>query len=71
VALAGAGVADQAQRQALLHPVAAGQSVDDGGVDVGVGVEVERTQALVPRERGGLDPPFGATPGPVVALGHE
>ena len=71
VGLAGAGVADQAQRLALLDPVAGGEGVDDGGVDVGVGVEVEVAQRLLPGEPGGLDPPFGAAAGAVVALGHQ
>jgi hypothetical protein len=39
--LAGAGVPDQAQRLALLDPLALGQGVDDRGIDAGVGVEVE------------------------------
>jgi hypothetical protein len=38
---AGAGVPDQAQRLALLDPLALGQSVDDRGIDAGVGLEVE------------------------------
>jgi hypothetical protein len=45
--------------------------VDGGRVDGGVGVEVERADRLVAREAGGLDPPLGAAPGPVVALGHQ
>ena len=39
--LAGAGVPDQAQRLALLDPLALGQGVDDRGIDAGVGLEVE------------------------------
>ena len=39
--LAGAGVPDQAQRLALLGPLALGQGVDDRGIDAGVGLEVE------------------------------
>jgi hypothetical protein len=57
VRLAGAAVADQAQRQALLDPLAGGQGMDDGGIDIGVGVEVEAAQGLFPGEPGGLDPP--------------
>jgi hypothetical protein len=45
--------------------------VDDGWVDVGVGVEVEDAQALVAGKRGRFDAAFGAAPGPVVAFGHE
>ena len=37
-------VADQAERKAFLHPIAGGEGVDDGGVDVRVGVEVEGAQ---------------------------
>lgn len=44
VGLAGAGVADQAERQALLDPFALGEGVDHGRVDVGVGVEVELSE---------------------------
>jgi hypothetical protein len=39
--LASAGVPDQAQRLALLDPLALGQGVDDRGIDAGVGLEVE------------------------------
>ena len=39
--LAGAGVPDQAQRLALLDPLALGQGVDDRGIDAGVAFEVE------------------------------
>ena len=38
---AGAGVPDQAQRLALVDPLAPGQGVDDRGIDAGVGLEVE------------------------------
>jgi hypothetical protein len=44
VGLAGAGVADQAERKSFPDPVAGGEGVDDGGVDVRVGVEVEGAQ---------------------------
>jgi hypothetical protein len=71
VGFAGAGVADQAEREALFDPVAGGQGVDDGGVEVGVGVEVEGAQRLLAGEPGGFDPPFGAAAGAVVALGHQ
>jgi hypothetical protein len=45
--LAGAGVPDQAQRLALLDPLALGQDVDDRGIDAGVGLEVEAAQGLL------------------------
>jgi hypothetical protein len=53
VGLAGAGVADQAERLALADPVAAGEGVDQGGVDGGVGVEVEVGQPFLAGEPGG------------------
>jgi hypothetical protein len=42
VGLAGAGVADEAERLALLDPFAAGEGVEGGRVDVRIRVEVER-----------------------------
>lgn len=69
--LAGAGVADQAERLPLLHPLAGRKRVDDGGIDVGISVEVELPQRLLPGEGRGLDPALGAAPGPVVALGQQ
>jgi hypothetical protein len=71
VGLAGAGVADEAERQPFLHPVAGGQGVDDGGVDGRVGVEGEGAQRFLAGEPGGLDLALGAAAGAVVALGHE
>ncbi|MDQ0771716.1 hypothetical protein QF026_000182 [Streptomyces aurantiacus] len=71
VGLADAGVSAQAERLALLEPFAGGEGVDGGRVDAGVGVEVEHPQALDPGEGSGLDPAFGASAGPVVALGHQ
>jgi hypothetical protein len=71
VGLASARVADQAERQSLLDPLAGRQGVNDGCVDVPVGLEVEGPQRLLPRELRRLDPPFGASPGPVVTLGHQ
>ncbi len=71
VRLAGTGVSHQAQRQALLYPLAGGQGVDGGGVQTGVGGEVEGPQRFLPGEPGALDPAFGAAAGPVVALGHQ
>jgi hypothetical protein len=69
--LAGARVADQAERLAFLDPVAGGQGVDGGRVDAQVGVEVEGPKGLVARKGGGLDPALGTPAGPVVALGHQ
>ena len=43
----------------LLDPFALGEGVDHGGIDVGVGVEVEGPQGLLAGELGGLDPAFG------------
>jgi len=69
--LAGAGVPDQTQRLSLLDPFALGEGVDHGGIDVGVGVEVEGPQGLLAGELGGLDPAFGPASGAIVALGTE
>lgn len=71
VGFAGAGVADQAEWQAFLDPVAFGEGVNDGGVDVVVGEEVEGPQSFVAGERGGFDASFGAAPVAVIAFGHE
>jgi len=71
VALAGAAVADQAERLALGDPGAGGELGDDGGLGVRVGVVVEVGQPLLPREAGGADSAGGAASVAVVALGHE
>lgn len=71
VRFAGAGVADQTQRLPLLDPFALGEGVDHGGVDVGVGVEVEGPQGLLPGELGGLDPTLGPASCTVVTLGEQ
>jgi hypothetical protein len=55
----------------LLDPFAGSEGVDDGRVDVGVGVEVEGAQRLLSWERGGFDPAVGAATGAVVAFGHK
>ncbi len=48
-----------------------GEGVDHGGIDVGVGVEVEGPQGLLAGELGGLDPAFGPASGAIVALGKQ
>ena len=55
VGLAGAGVPDQAQRVAAADPVAGGELVDGGGVDVGVRGEVEVGEPFLAGEAGALD----------------
>ena len=71
VALAGPGVPDQAQWFAVADPLAAGEGVDGGGVDRGVGLVVEVGQPLLPRESGGVQPGMGATLFAVHALAHQ
>jgi len=66
VGLAGAGVADEAEREPFPDPVAGGEGVDDGGVDAGVEVEVEGAQRFLAGEPGGLDLALGAAAGAVV-----
>ena len=68
VGLAGAGVADEAERFAGGDPGAGGEGVDGGGVDVGVGVEVEVLEPLLAREPGGLNPSGGAAAIAVVLI---
>ncbi len=69
--LAGTGIADQAQRLALADPVAGGQLVDSGWVDVAVGVEVEVAQPFLAWESGRFDPADGGTAVAVVAFGQQ
>ena len=71
VGLAGAGVADQAERLARADPVAGGEGVDDGGADAGVGAEVEVGEPFRAGEPGAADLPLGAAAVAVVAFGHE
>jgi hypothetical protein len=52
-----------------IHPHPA--RVDGGRVDVRVRVEIEVGQPLVTGKPGCFDPPDGAAPGPVVALGQQ
>jgi hypothetical protein len=54
-----------------FDPGAARQLVDDRGVDVGVGVEVEFLDPLVAGEAGVMDAPGRAALIPVVALDHH
>ena len=69
--LAGARVADQAERFALGDPGAGGELGDNGGLDAWVGVVVEVGQPLLAGEPGGGDPAGRAASVAVVALGHE
>ena len=71
VRLAGARVADQAERAALADPVAGGELADQGRVQGGVGGEVELVEPLCAREPGGVETALGASDGAVVALGHD
>jgi hypothetical protein len=71
VGLAGAGVADEAQRFAFFDPLAGGQGVDERGCDGGVGGEVEVVEPFLPGEAGGFQAAFGAAAVAVLALGHE
>ena len=65
VGLAGAGIADQAERVAGLDPGGLGEGADDLGRDVGVLREVEVLGALVAREARLFDP---AELAPLVAV---
>ena len=71
VALARAGVADQAKWLAAADPVAGRESVYGRGVDVRVGVEVEVTEPLVPREPGCLDASDRGAAVAVIALRQQ
>ena len=71
VGLAGAGVADQAERLALADPVAGRQGAEHGGADAGVGVEVEVGQPFRAGEPGAADLPLGAAAVAVLAFTHE
>jgi hypothetical protein len=71
MALACAGVTDEAEGLAFAHPLAGGQGVDDGRVNVGVGCVIECAQGLLAREGGGSDAAFGAPTGAIVTLGEE
>ena len=51
----------KAERLAFLHPLAGLERVDDGRVDVAVGVDVERAQRLLLGEHGGFDAPLRAS----------
>ncbi len=69
--LSGAGVTDEAERLPAPDPIAGGEGVDGGGVDVRVRVKVEIAEPLVPREPGRLDAPDGRAPVAVVALRQQ
>jgi hypothetical protein len=70
VGLAGARVAEQAHRFALVEVVALGQG-GDGGRRHGRRREVEVAEALGAREAGFFEAPLPASFGPVVDLGGE
>lgn len=67
----GPGVPDQTQRLALADPVAGGEGSDGGGIDIGVGIEIEVGQPLFARETSSLDPPHHTSPVTVVAFGKQ
>lgn len=69
--LAGSRVADQAQRVTAADPVAGGEGVDGGRVDVRVGLEVEVSEPLVPREPGRFDSAERGAAVPVVTFREE
>lgn len=56
---------------ASANPVAGGEGIDGGGIDVRVRVEVEIPEPLVPREPCCFDAPHGGAPVAVVALGQQ
>ena len=71
VGLAGAGAPDQAQRVAAADPVAGGELVDGGRVDVGVRGEVEVGEPFLAGEAGALDAAQGGAAVAVVDLGEQ
>ena len=71
MAFAGAGVADQAERAAFRDPLAGGEGVDDGRVQVRVRGVVQIVEAFGPREAGLVDAAGPAAFVAVVALGEE
>ena len=71
VRLAGAGVADEAQRLPGSDPGAVGEGVDERGVDERVGVEVEVLEAFGAGEAGLADQAGLAAFLAFVALGGE
>ena len=71
VALAGTGVADQAERVATADPVGGREGVDGGRVDVRVRVEVEVPEPLLAREPGSGYAPDNGSAVAVVAVGEQ
>ena len=71
VGLAGAGAPDQAQRVAAADPVACGELVDGGRVDVGVRGEVEVGEPFLAGEAGALDATQGGAAVAVVDDGAD
>ncbi len=70
VGLAGARVADQAERVASAYPIALGDGMYGGGVDVWVGVEIEVAQPFLTWKPGRCDSPQGGSAVPVIAFGQ-
>jgi hypothetical protein len=64
-------VPDQTQRFTVADPVARGELVHRGGVDGGVGGEVELLEPFRAGESGRGESSAGATPSAVVAFGHH
>lgn len=71
MALAGAGVTDEAEGLAFANPVAGSQGVDDCGVNIRVGRVIEGAKRLFTGECGGPDAAFGAPAGAVIAFGEQ
>ncbi|MGC0367647.1 hypothetical protein ABH922_005699 [Rhodococcus sp. 27YEA15] len=62
---------DQAQGLAFADPVAGGEGTDGGGVDVGVGIEIEVGQPFFAWEPRSSDSPHHTSAVAVVAFGEQ
>lgn len=69
--LAGARVTDKAEGLSFANPIAGGEGIDDGGVNVRIGRVIESAKRLFTRERRGPDAAFGAAAGAVIAFGEQ